>query len=128
MGQSIGRNLVVKKGATAIASIRTKTVTINNEPVDITTDDSDGFRTLLDIVGQQSIDLSIEGLTDNPSLRIAILTPGTILLDDITIVYPNGGIISGDFALTTFEEAGTYNDAVTFSGTLQSSGEYTYMP
>lgn len=128
MAQSIGRNLVVKKGATAIASIRTKTVTINNEPVDITTDDSDGFRTLLDIVGQQSIDLSIEGLTDDPSLRIAILTPGTILLDDITIVYPTGGIIAGDFALTTYEEAGTYNDAVTFSGTLQSSGEYTYTP
>jgi len=128
MAQSIGRNLVVKKGATAIASIRTKTVTINNEPVDITTDDSDGFRTLLSIVGQQSIDLSIEGLTDDATLRAAILSPGTILLTDITIVYPNGGIIAGDFALTTYEEAGTYNDAVTFSGTLQSSGEYTYTP
>ena len=128
MAQKIGRLLLIKKGGTAIASIRTKTVSINNEPVDITTDDDDGFRRLLDIVGQQSIDLSIEGLSTDTVFRAFILTPGTILLTDITIEYPGGGTIDGDFALTTFEEAGTYNDAITFSGTLQSSGVYTYTP
>lgn len=128
MAQSIGRELLIKKGVAVLASVRTKTVSINKEPVDITTDDDDGFRRLLSVVGQKSIDLSVEGLTTDAVLRALILDGGSILLTDITIEYPNGGVIDGDFALVTHEESGTYNDAVTFSATLQSSGVYTYTP
>jgi len=34
--------------------------------------------------------------------------------------------LAGDFFLTSFEETGTYNEAVTFSASLQSSGDWTY--
>jgi predicted secreted protein len=50
------------------------------------------------------------------------------MLTDITIEYPDGAVIDGDFYLVSVEEAGEYQDAVTFSASLQSSGEYTYTP
>lgn len=124
----IGRGLVVKQGVTAIAGVRTKTVTINSEPVDITSDDSSGFRTMLDDVGQQSIDLSVEGVTENSTIRAAMLGGGSQLLTDITVAWPDGGTVAGDFYMNSYVETGTYNDAVTFTASLQSSGTWTYTP
>jgi predicted secreted protein len=41
---------------------------------------------------------------------------------------PDGGIISGDFYLATDSETNPYKDAVTFEGSLQSSGPVSYVP
>lgn len=128
MASNIGRDFVIKKATTAIAGCRTKTVTFNGEPIDVTTDDDSGFRTLLGTEGQKSIDMSVEGLTKDDVLRQAALSGSSLLLTDITVEYPNGDSLSGDFFMTSLEETGTYNDAVTFTASFQSSGEFTYTP
>lgn len=126
MAAAKGRELLVKKGSTVLAGIRTKGVSMNGEPIDITTDDDAGYRTLLNDAGTYSIDLSIEGITKNDTLRALIAAGGSLMLTDITIDYPDGKTLSGDFFLNSLEETGTYNEAVTFSGSLQSSGTWTY--
>lgn len=126
MAAAKGRELLVKKGSTVLAGIRTKGVSMNGEPIDITTDDDVGYRTLLNDAGTYSIDLSIEGITKNDTLRALIAAGGSLMLTDITIDYPDGKTLSGDFFLNSLEETGTYNEAVTFSGSLQSSGTWTY--
>lgn len=123
-----GRALLVKRGVTVIAGLRTKGVSINNEPIDVTTDDEAGYRTLLGDPGAKSLDLSIEGITKDDDLRVAILASGSMMLTDVTITYPDGGILDGDFFFASLEETGTYKEAVTFSGSLQSSGQWTYTP
>lgn len=128
MAASSGRELLIKKGATVIAGVRTKTVTINGEPIDVTSDDDSGFRTLLTDPATRMIDLSVEGITKDDTLRAIVAGAGPQMLDDITIVYPDGAIIAGDFYLVSVEEAGEYQDAVTFTATLQSSGAFTYTP
>ena len=128
MAASSGRELLIKKGASVIAGVRTKTVTINGEPIDVTTDDDSGFRTLLADPATRSIDLSVEGITKDASLRAIVAGAGPQLLTDITIEYPNGDVISGDFYLVSVEESGEYQDAVTFTASLQSSGAFTYTP
>lgn len=126
MPANIGRNLKIRRGATVIAGIRTKGVSMAGDPVDITSDDDSGFRTLLAEEGQRSIDLSIEGVTKDNGLRSAMLSGSDLLLTDVDIEWPNGDTLTGNFFLSSLEENGTYNDAVTFSGSLQSSGTYTF--
>lgn len=126
MAANIGRELLVKRGSTVIAGLRSKGVAFNGEPVDVTTDDESGFRTLLSEAGTYSIDLSIEGVTKDNDLRSAILGATDLMLTDVNIEWPNGDTLSGDFFFASLEETGPYNDALTFSGSLQSSGEWAY--
>lgn len=123
MTASIGRAYVIKKNNTAIAGVRTKSLSINHEPVDITSDDNNGFRTLLGVVGESSFELSVEGVLKDSTLFDVATGSGTKLLTDISIEHPEG-TITGDVFLTAFESTGAYNDAVTFSATFQSSGTF----
>lgn len=128
MPANIGRELLVKRGSTVIAGVRTKTITFNGEPVDVTSDDDSGFRTLLATAGQKSIDMSVEGVTKDNELRSAALSGTSLLLTDVNIEWPNGDTLTGDFFLNSVEETGTYNDAITFTSSFQSSGSWTYTP
>lgn len=126
MAAAKGRDLLVKKGSTVLAGVRTKGISINGEPIDITSDDDDGYRTMLADAGTYSVDLSVEGITKDDTLVAIIMAGGSLMLTDITIDYPNGKTLSGNFFLNSVEETGTYNEAVTFSASLQSSGTFTY--
>jgi len=129
MPNYIGRDFLIKKASTVLASVRAKTVTINGEPIDITTDNSAGYRTLLGEAATRSIDMSVEGLTDDDTLRAIILgAGGSLLLTDVTVDYPDGASLGGDFFLNSMEESGQHTDAVGFSASLQSSGTWSYTP
>lgn len=126
MAAANGRELKILKNNVVIAGVRTKTVAIAGAPVDITSDDDAGYRTMLGEAGTYSIDLTVEGITKDAELRGVILTGGSLLLTDITIEYPDGSTIAGDFFLASVEESGEYADAITFSASLQSSGAWVY--
>lgn len=126
MAAANGRELKILKNNVVIAGVRTKTVAIAGAPVDITSDDDAGYRTMLGEAGTYSIDLTVEGITKDAELRGVILTGGSLLLTDITIEYPDGSSIAGDFFLASVEESGEYADAITFSASLQSSGAWVY--
>jgi predicted secreted protein len=135
MAAKIGRELLIKKNGAVIAGVRTKTISYAGEPVDVSSDDDTGFRTLLAETGQEALDLSVEGVTKDNVLRQAALGSGSLMLTDITIEFPktgtqavSGDTISGNFVLASIEESGAYNDAMTFSASLQSSGAWTYTP
>jgi predicted secreted protein len=127
------RDLLIKKGATRLAGINSKTITCASEPIDITTDEDGGFRLLLDKAGTETLDISFSGITKDTVLRGLILTGGSKMLNDITIEYPpvggqtTGDSITGDFYLSGVNETGGGSDgAIEFDGTLMSSGEWTY--
>jgi len=128
MSGFVGRLVEVRKGTTTgtlIAGVRTKSVTINNEPIDITTDDSAGFRELLDVSGERHLDISVEGLTqDNTLLGIAVA--GSALIDEFSIVFPGtpNVVVRGDFRINNFQLGAEYADAVTFTAELQSTGAF----
>jgi predicted secreted protein len=126
MAAASGRELKILKNNVVIAGVRTKTVAIAGAPVDVTTDDDLGFRTMLDEAGTYTIDLSVEGVTKDQALLDIIGAAGSYMLTDITVEFPDGANISGDFFLASFEQSGEYADAVTFSASLQSSGAWTY--
>lgn len=127
MAARSGRDLLIKRNNTVIAGVRTKGVAINREPVDITNDDDDGWRAVLAQPGEKQIDLTVGGVTKDDVLRaVAFTEPG--IFEDMTLEYPDGSVIAGDFFLANYNESGEYNDAITFEATLQSSGVFTYTP
>ena len=133
MARASGRQLLVQRNIgspptpTTIAAIRTKNPTIAREPVDVTADDDNGWRVLLDVPGQQQIDLSFSGITENDEL-IAAIFAGSASFEDIIIVLPSGATVQGNFFFNNLSLTGEYNNAVTFEGEMQSSGEPTFTP
>jgi len=125
MASNVGRKLLIKRDGTTIAGVRTKSVTINNEAIDVTTDDDSGYRTLLEEPGQKQIDLSVEGLTKDDAL-LQSAAEGTTLIDAYTIEFPSGATITGDFRFNNLEMGAEYNAAITFTAEIQSTGSYSY--
>ena len=126
MAANVGRNLLLKTGSTVIAGVRTKGIVVAGEVIDVTSDDDGGYRTSLAEAGQKSLDISVDGITKDAELRAAMLTGMTLTITGLSIEYPNGDTITGDFLLVSVEESGSYNDAVTFTASIQSSGAWTY--
>jgi predicted secreted protein len=131
MAARIGRKVVFTWNGSPVEGVREKGLACNGEPIDITSDDSDGVRELLAESGQDGIDLSISGVTKDDILRKAWfdgrVTPEA-RMGVVTMTYPNGAIIAGTFRLNTYNENEPYNDATTFESELQSSGAFTYTP
>lgn len=127
MAAEIGRDLKVKRGGTVIAGVRTKSLTFAGEAIDVTTDDDSGKRTLLEASGQENIDMSVEGMTKDENLIAVALGTGT-RIETYTIEMPWGGSISCDFRLNSVELGAEYQNAVTFTAEIQSTGDWTYTP
>ena len=127
----VGRKAVLSQGSplVAIAALRTKTMTMANEPVDVTSDDDAGFRKLLADPGNKTLDISVEGVAKDVASFSALLTlatSGTDILDSFSLLFPGIGTIAGEFVVSSFEVGAPYNEAATFSCTLQSAGAYTW--
>lgn len=130
MARQNGRDLRIKRGATVIAVVNTKTVNIANTPVDVTGDDDAGFVTYLDRAGTKQISLDVSGFTDDDTLRdVAVLGTGLLAEHTIewlsadglgTVVYS----VTGDFFMDSFAETGASDGAIEFTATLKSSGQY----
>lgn len=131
MANSAGRDFVLAKNSTTIASVRSKSVTWNGNLIDTTNDDDDAATTYLaDEFASTSLEISVEGLTDDDVLSdlAFVATSSSKHLTDITLTRPNGDAISGTFILTNYQETGQYEDAVTFTATLVRSGIHTWTP
>lgn len=124
----VGRLAVLKKGVTTIAGVKTKSMSIANEPVDITSDDDAGFRALLAAAGTRALDFSVEGTAKDTTLLTTAIGADAGLLTGYSLFFPTVGTVAGDFFLTSFELSGETAAAVTFSASLVSSGAYTFVP
>lgn len=108
---------------------RTKTITVAGEPIDITQDCDGAFRTLLNTPATRSIDMSVEGVIRQDDWASIALDPASSnFLEQYALIIPGLGTITGDFFLGNFEIGAEYQDAVTFSATVQSSGAWTFTP
>ena len=129
MSAATGRALVIKRDGTKIGAVVSKSISINNEPIDTSNDDDLGFRTLMEDSGTRSVDISVEGVLKTDALLIDAADPATTaLIEAADIVFPSGLILRGDFRLNGIEVSGESAGRVQFSGTLQSTGAWTLIP
>lgn len=127
MSATRGRAFVVQRAGVNVAGVRTKSLTINGSPIDVTTDDDAGIRSLLDQPGQVDVSISVSGILLNDVLAQAALSTSdrTDLTKFLRPGSPDNGF-SGQFFMTSYKETGEYQGAVTFEAEFQSSGAVTY--
>lgn len=106
MSNAIGRLCRLKKGGVVIASLRTKSLSINNENIDVTTDDDSGLRTLLDEPGEKSVEISADGLGYQSTLTDYAL--GSTSQDTFAMSY--GGTAEKSKCVCIADDAGSLNN------------------
>lgn len=122
--------------AVVIGGLRSTSMTINGEIVDITAKDSATFsgssghdigRAIGSNMGIRSMTVSASGVfTDSAgenNLRGAAFTGSSVNYD---LVFGDGSTVKGAFIITSYERAGEFNGEETFSVTLESNGTMTY--
>lgn len=132
MAKSASRDFLVKKGGTTLASITSKSITVDQQPIEVTSDDDAGVQTFLsNVYATKSMQISAEGYTDDDVLSDLAFngTDTANHITDLTLERPNGDVISGTFILTNYVETGGGSDgSVTFTATFVRNGAHTFTP
>jgi predicted secreted protein len=127
-----GRKLRFYQAGTAIAATTTDNVQNNASAVDITNKDSSGYRLILDDAGVVSMTGTLAGYfesgSNNAGIRDDILNNIDLMLTDITLVWPDGNIASGNVFLSSYSNVANHDGAVEFDATFEFSGEYVLAP
>ncbi len=110
-----------------VAGLRSTSITLNDEAVDITNKDSSGNRTLLADGGVFSMSVSGSGVfTDEASEETMRAAMNATAFKNFQVLIPNFGTYTGAFMVASLEYAGEYNGEVTYSVSLESSGAIVY--
>lgn len=113
---------------TAVGGIRSESMTINSETVDVTDKDSAGWRNLLEGAGITSMSVKGSGVVSDNAVftdHVMVAKMANTHLH-IKIESGAGDTWVGDFAIPSVERGGEYNKEETFSITLESAGTVTY--
>lgn len=132
MAAQKGRNIKIKIGNggtpstfTSFAGLRTRTISLNNELVDITSDDTAPWREALSGAGLKTMSISGAGVfKDDAAVNLIedLVMAAASNQQEFQILFENGDTITGTFHVTTFEYSGDYNGAQMYSITLDSVG------
>jgi predicted secreted protein len=130
MAASAGRNITLTWGSDSppenIAGVKEKSLTLNNEPVDISSDDDLGWRAILSEAGQKQVELKLSGVTKDRKVLADWFA--NALTQAVVLTYEDGAAISGSFFLSEYADKGNFKDATSFDITLMSTGTITYTP
>ncbi|WP_442577862.1 phage major tail protein, TP901-1 family [Mesorhizobium sp. ASY16-5R] len=133
MAAQKGRAVLVKYNSTGstyvtVGGSREVTLTINNEPVDITNSDDAGIRKLLEGAGVNSVSIKLQGVYVEDAAAAAMrVDASTNAHRNYQFVMPGtvAKTYQGSFMIASYEEAGSYNGAATYNITFESAGAVT---
>lgn len=129
-----GKDLLLKIGDggdpqafATVAGLRTRTLSLNARPVDVTHADSDGWREILAGAGVKQASVSGAGVFLDDAAATTIRTvffAGETR--DWQILLPGFGVIAGAFHITNLDYAGDHAREMTVSLALDSAGPLTF--
>ena len=124
-----GRKLTFDWNNTTLVGVRTRGFTASNSLVDVTTDDDNGWRTLLATPGLKSIEVTV-GIVVSDEVLLAEFfnasVTGETLKCDLPSSLTTPGNWSGTFMVSSVEYTGEHDGEVSANITFMSSGAVTY--
>jgi TP901-1 family phage major tail protein len=131
-----GRDLLLKIGDgggpetfATLGAARTVAMALNNQPVDSTTMDSNGFQVLHGAAGVQTMEVALDGLFKDAAaeetLRLAAFNRTE---KNFQMLFPNGDLFAGAFVIRDYRRGGSFDGLETFSLTLVRTGAGTFTP
>jgi len=139
MAAQKGSNFLLKENSTGtpatVGGMRSTSMSINGEMVDITTKDSNAFvtsgndkaRDILQGGGIRSMSISASGVfTDSSTENLVRGFAFDGAIQNYDLIFGDGSKVAGAFLITSYERAGEYNGEETYSLTLESHNTLTY--
>lgn len=134
MAAEKGRAFVLKIGDGApteafltIGGMRATSLSINNELVDVTNKNSNGWREILGGAGTRRVAVSGSGVfTDSASEAAFQGKVMTAAVSNYEILFESGDKFSGSFFAASLEFAGDHNGERTYSLRLESAGAVSF--
>lgn len=111
-----------------VGGMRSTSLRINNEMVDVTNKTSGGWREILSGAGIRHISLAGSGIfTDSTSENTLQAKALTSSVDNYEVAFESGDKFTGAFQVTSLEYAGDYNGERTYNLALESSGVVSFI-
>lgn len=133
MSAQLGKDVLIKidiSGTfTSIGGMRSKTLTLDQETIDITDSDSTGgWREILQGgAGVRSASIEGEGVFKDTTAEGAVLTAWTNgTTPDFQFIIPGLGTFEGAFLVTQIEYSGEYNGAAMYKMKFENAGAITF--
>ena len=113
---------------TTVGGLRSTSLTIDNESVDVTNKDSTNTeRVLLAGAGVRSVSVSGSGVFTDASSEATIRTAASAdIHGNYQFLVPDFGTFTGAFQITSLGYAGEFNGEVTYSVSFESAGAITF--
>jgi len=124
---------------TTIGGLRSTSISLADEAVDVTNKDSLGTRTLLVGAGVNSLSISGSGVFTDSASEVALRTAfqaqqntsdgssaQVAAFENFQFVVPDLGTYTGSFMIASLEYAGEFNGEVTYSMSFESAGYITF--
>ena len=135
MAAQKGKDLLLKADSTGagvfttIAGLRTRTLSINSESVDITHAESAGqWRELLAGAGAKHARIAGQGVfkdaASDATVRDYVFNG---IIRNWQVIVPDFGTIEGPFQITSLDFSGKHDGEVTFDLTLESAGQLNFV-
>ena len=126
-GNAVLIKIAVSGTQTTVGGLRSSSITLNEETVDVTNKDSAGIRTLLAAGGVQSMSISGSGVFTDTAAEAAMRTQfGAATLLACSFIIPDLGTYAGNFQLTSLEYSGEYNGEATYSLSFESGAAVSF--
>ena len=138
MAKQLGRSFLLKIGDgeasetfSSLAGLNSKSLTINNSAIDVTTPDASspgGALFAQSLNGLKSVSVSGDGvfLDETAEARMNTVAMAADPEANFEIVIPNFGTYAGAFKITSLDFGGETEGGVTFSLSLESNGTVTF--
>ncbi len=134
MTAQAGKDVLIKVDTDGIGTfvtlggVRSKSISLNSETVDITNGDSTNqWRELLANAGVRSASISGSGVFTDSATEEDVrgyFMAGSV--DNYQVIIPDFGTFQGPFQITSLEYSGEYNGEAAYSVTFESGGELTW--
>lgn len=133
MGKMAGRLVEIYWDGERVLGAREKNFTLGGETINTTTDDDEGIRTVLEdesgelITAEDTFDLTVSGMIKRSNTDLLEAMANREGRNREMLIDMGGlGTFEGKFAITNFELGAPYQDAVTYSATIQNNGPWVY--
>lgn len=121
----VGRDITMTVGGSTLAGVVEKSITLSNEALETTDDQSSGFTEYLATAGKKSTSLSVSGTFKNLELFTTYF--GASQMVECVITYPDTSTLTFDAFLESIEQGAPANELSTFSASLLSSGQPVFV-
>ena len=111
-----------------VLGVRSKTINLIGEALDITSDDDDSWQRFLTEAPRKGISMTVDGIAKGGFMKAVAEAGNVLALTDYSAFCPQVGTWTGNWVVSGISISGETDGLATFSATINSNGELTFDP